>query len=163
MASKVHESEELEGQGYHRYGFGSFVANKQRQKPAQEKGHTVTHLRGIRERKPVAVSLPNILVSKLREKTPKRITRSLRCDNDVLAHMDCKYCKVSTKKRLIPSLIPHSMLPKFGEKVHQGSSGWGWSRKEYRIKQTKFRTSDRSNFDVEGKVVCIQSTCSGCS
>lgn len=150
MASRVEEPAGVDAQGYHKNGFSSFASQlpgKLRQKPVQKKTLNqqvppmVTRLRGIKERKP-AISLPHIHVNKLQERIPKRLTQSLKCDNEMLAHIDCKFCKDGTKKRLIPSLIPSSMLPKLGGEVYQASSGWGWSRKEYRIRQTKFSSGE---------------------
>lgn len=159
MASKVQESSTtgiaIDTQGYEGYGFGSFAANKLQQKPLQKKNKLLKQhsLRGIRERKLAAVSLPNIHISKLRENPPKRLTQSLKCDGKMLAHFDCKLCNDSTtKKRLIPSLIPSSMLPKLGgNRVYQASSGWGWSHREHMIKQTKFGVGDLSYPTIDGR------------
>lgn len=156
MASKVQEPSTtgIDTDGFHGHGFSSFAANKLLQKPLQKKSKFLkqqnTRLRGIRERKP-PVSLPNIQISKLREKTPKKLTQSLKCDSKMLAHSDCKLCNdSSTKKRLIPSLIPSSMLS--GSRIYQASSGWEWSRKDYRIKQAKFGVGDHSSHpSIDGR------------
>lgn len=164
MSSKVEASGGLESQGYHGHGgggFGSFVAqlrskltqkSLEKKKPSHKQNPTVAHLRGIRERRNNAISLPNIQVSKLREKTPKKLTQSLKLDSgDILGHVDCKYCKDGSKKRMVPSLVPSCMLPKLGGRVYQGSSGWEWSRKDYRIKQTKFSANDFASLPGGGR------------
>jgi hypothetical protein len=54
--------------------------------------------------------------------------------------LDCEFCKnTGAKKRMIPSLIPTSMLPRAGNRAHHV---WEWSPKEYRIKQTRFGEDD---------------------
>lgn len=157
MASELEESsvaDAVEPQGFHGYGFNSYGASRlQQKKVSGQKSKSVQQqstVRAIRERKQ-PISLPNIHISKLREKTPKKQTQPPKCDHKVLNNFDCELCKDHDTKRLVPSLIPASMLPKQGRnRVHQGSSGWEWSRKEYRIKQTKFgagESTSRSSTD----------------
>ena len=164
MASEVQESSASDGvepQGRHgSYGFRSYAASRlQQKKPLHQKSKSVQQqqrtVKALRELKP-PISLPNIHISKLREKTPKRQPQPQKCDHKMLASFDCELCKdPSAKKRLVPSLIPSSMLPRLGgNRAHQGASRWEWSQKEYRIKQTKFGIGESTGHStIDG--VCL--------
>lgn len=158
MASEV-EEQGVEKQGYFPIGFGSFMphnplrlkqqfqasrgprskAKQQQLQPhAQPTGH---HNKGLRPHKQ-AISLPNIHVSKLKEKSPRKPTQSLKLLNEISRNDTCSFCHDDNpKKRLLPSLAASCVLPKVTGVVSQDLSWWEWSKKEYRIKQTKFDTT----------------------
>lgn len=118
----------------HSYSFSPFVtqlpsklqSHRDAKKPGFSKAQkpSFTQLRAQKERKASPISLPDIVVCKLQEKTPKKPTQPLKSNiGPFLAQVDCKFCKDDTKKRLIPSLVPPSMMSNRIELE--------WSQREY--------------------------------
>lgn len=145
MASDV-ENASVEARGYFCLGHGSFVPHNplrllqtrrrvstrsRQQQQQKQKRRLLGSTSGRRQ----AVSLPTIHVSKLQEKPPRKPTVSLKQAKELLGDADSKD---EAKGRLLPSVtVPHT-LPKVSGVMHQDSSWWEWSKKDYRIKQTKF-------------------------
>lgn len=145
MTSKVEEPA-IETQGYFRYGISSFTPNNsqklkqlpQKRRTRQQEISTKNHVRRADVHKPT-ISLPNIHVSKLKERPARKLTHSLKCDDDkTYGSSDCTFCNGGKRKRLLPSLAASCLLSKLDGKVYQGSSWWEWSKREYRIKETRF-------------------------
>jgi len=148
----------IQTQGYFRYGFGSFMPHSPKKQPQQQQQQqppgasreqhdetalgpgTIHHTRypGIHRE---TISLPEIHLSKLKERPPRKQTHSLKSDDEP-ASATCInsdfYNDGIKKKQSLPSLATSSILPKPMGKVFQASSWWEWSRKDYRIKETKF-------------------------
>ena len=110
------------------------------------------------------VSLPNIQVSKLEDGNFKGDVQSLKKTGQTsrsqgeLDNIDHGYHNTSVwghrgrgevrgqggmegGGRLLPSLAAAGVFPHHQGKVMQGSSWWEWSKKEFRIKETKLRPS----------------------
>lgn len=168
MASEV-EEQGVEKQGYFRFGFGSFMphnplrfkqqllaSRRQRVNQQQQQQQARHHTKGTGPHKQ-ALSLPAIRVSKLRDRPPRKQTQSLKLASEVPGNADCSYCHDTSKKRLLPSLAASCVLPKTTGVVSD-SSWWEWSKKEYRIKQTKFGLDDPCHYepgetDVNGSLL----------
>lgn len=143
----------VETQGYFRYGFGSFkphqliLAKKGRRQRRHEVAATGSHNR--------AITLPSIHVSKLKEKPPRKLTKSLKTLQELPSKDDCSFCQDKTKKRMLPSLAATCILPKLKGKVYHDSSWWEWCEREARIRQTKLGIQE--SYQSDGSILDLTS------
>ncbi len=115
--------------------------------------------------KTLGASLPDIHVSKLSEKDHKNTTTLMRgtgfdaSQGQGESDMDHGYHNTSVwgrrgrggvtgvsrpGEKFLPSLAAASVFPQAQGKVTMGSPWWEWSKKEFRIKETKFSSPEYS-------------------
>ena len=133
MTNSNHES--IQSQGYHCLGFGNFAPN-----PTKRRFHGVRKKK-VRVQTP-CVTLPEITVSKLVEKYPKKDQNFEKRGRNI-TQLEINHN--SDEARGLPSLAACRIFSGSHDPSHEnrGPTGWGeWSKRGYTVKVTKMEEMD---------------------